>query len=140
MKPVFVDPSVLLLAVGGEHELREPCRGVLESAARGEVRLHMSVEGGQEFLFHRTRRAGLEVALRQFEHLDALVVWHVFDVDILRRARDLMATGRVRGRDAVHAATALAGGFESLVSCDADFDAVPGLGRVDPANAGESGS
>lgn len=133
MRSVFIEPSVLLLAVGGEHPLREPCRRVLEAASRREVRLHMSVEGGQELLFHRLRRGDREAALRQFDLVDALVVWHAFDIDVLRRARALVAGGSIRGRDAVHAATALIAGFDALVSCDADFDAVPGLRRSDPA-------
>lgn len=135
MRSVFVEPSVLLLAIGEEHPLREPCRRVLSAAARGEVRLHMSVEGGQEFLFHRLRRATLEEALADFDDIDKVVVWHPFDVDVLRRARELVATGRVRGRHAVHAATALLHGFDELISCDADFDGVPGLRRVDPSAA-----
>lgn len=133
MRSVFLDPSVLLLAVGSEHPLREPCRRVLEAAANGLVRLHLSVEGGQEFLFHRLRRGDLENALRLFDLVDDLVVWHAFDAEVLHRARALVATGTVRGRDAVHAATALLAGFEAIISCDGDFDRVAGLRRVDPA-------
>lgn len=132
MREVFVDPSVLLLAAGGEHRLREPCRRVLEAAANQQVRLHLSVEGGQEFLFHRLRRTDTERAVGEFDLLDRLVVWHPFDRDILLRARGLIAAGHLRGRDAVHAATALAASFEAIVSCDGDFDGVPGLRRIDP--------
>ncbi len=132
MRPVFVDPSVLLLAVGGEHPWREPCRAVLGAAAAGEVRLHLSVEGGQEFLFHRLRRVGRQQAVEQFALLDRLAVWHSFDVEILRRSAELVRNDHARGRDAVHAATALAAGFASIVSCDPDFDGIPGLTRLDP--------
>ena len=45
-----------------------------------------------------------------------------------------MATGPVRGRDAVHAATALLAGFTEIVSADKDLGSVPGLRRLDPAN------
>ncbi len=133
MREVFVDPSVLLLAAGGEHRLRAPCRRVLEAAAGRRVRLHLSVEGGREFLFHRLRRTDTERAISEFDLLDRLVVWHRFDRDILLRARELIAAGHLRGRDAVHAATALAASFEAIVSCDSDFDGVPGLHRIDPS-------
>ncbi|MDO5504317.1 MAG: type II toxin-antitoxin system VapC family toxin [Actinomycetia bacterium] len=132
MRSVFLDPSVLLLAVGGEYPARPACRAVVDRAAQGELRLHLSVEGGQEFLFHRMRRADISTALAQFDLIDRLVVWHAFDVEILRAARALVATASVRGRDAVHAATALAGGFTAIISSDADFDRVPGLARLDP--------
>lgn len=126
----------MLLAVGEEHEFRAPCRRVLEAASRGELRIHMSVEGGQEFLFHRLRRSEKDQALALFDLIDKLVVWHPFDVDVLRKSRDFVAQGALRGRDAVHAATAVNAGFDAIVSCDTDFDHVPGLKRLDPASLG----
>ncbi|XVX20085.1 type II toxin-antitoxin system VapC family toxin [Actinomycetota bacterium] len=133
MIPLFVDPSVLLLAVGGEHPLREPCRALLTRAGR-DVRLHLSVEGGQEFLFHRLRRSDPGEATRLFDLLDRLVVWHDFDAEVLRSAVGLVRSGQVRGRDAVHVATARSAGFDAIVSCDRDFDAVQGFRRIDPAD------
>lgn len=132
MRPVFLDPSVLLLAVGGEHPWRAPCRRVVEAAASGRVGLNLSVEGGQEFLFHRLRRTSPDQAVREFALVDATVTWHPFTVEVLHRSRDLVADGHARGRDAVHGATALIRGFGEIVSCDADFDGIPGLRRVDP--------
>ncbi len=132
MTPVFVDPSVLLLAVGGDHPWRAPCRAVLEAASAGSVRLHLSVEGGQEFLFHRMRSVERARAVSEFEQLDRLAMWHDFDADVLRRSATVVRDGHARGRDAVHAATALSAGFTEIVSCDADFDDIPGLTRRDP--------
>ena len=131
--PQFLDPSVLLLAVGDEHPMREGCRRVLERAASGDVRIHLSVEGGQEFLFHRLRRSPCERAVEQFDDLLSLVVWHDFTLEVLRASRGLVAQGHARGRDAVHAATALLAGFTAIVSPDRDFDGIPGLLRVDPS-------
>ncbi|MEI2778509.1 MAG: PIN domain-containing protein [Tetrasphaera sp.] len=132
MTDIFLDPSVLLLAVGGEHLWRAACRRVLASAADGTTRLNLSVEGGQEYLFHRLRCTSREAAVAEFGDVDALAVWHSFDRAILHAARDLVRDTHLRGRDAVHAATALAAGFGSIVSCDSDFDGIPGLRRVDP--------
>ena len=72
MRPLFVDPSLLLLAVGGPHPWRSACRHVLERAASGEVQLHLSVEGGQEFLFHRLRVGSREEAIRDFDGVPGL--------------------------------------------------------------------
>ncbi|TWD16844.1 type II toxin-antitoxin system VapC family toxin [Marihabitans asiaticum] len=94
----------------------------------------MSVEGGQEFHFHRLRRTDPETAVRQFDLVDDLVTWHPFDVEVLHLARDLAAQNGVRGRDAVHAATALRAGFADIVSRDPDFDGIPGLTRLDPTD------
>jgi predicted nucleic acid-binding protein len=38
-------------------------------------------------------------------------------------------------RDAVHAATALNHGIETILSADADFDVIDGFTRIDPADA-----
>ncbi|WP_106848900.1 type II toxin-antitoxin system VapC family toxin [Blastococcus sp. Marseille-P5729] len=128
----FLDSSVLLLAVGGPHPMREPCRSFLARAAERAERIHLSVEGGQEYLFHRMRRVSRERAIAEFDQLDQTVVWHDFSADILRAARDLVARGHARGRDAVHVATAWAAGFTAIVSSDVDFDGIPGLERITP--------
>jgi predicted nucleic acid-binding protein len=59
-----------------------------------------------------------------------------FDELVLSRAIGLVRdTEAVRGRDAVHAATALVHGIERVVSTDPAFDRVPGLSRWTPAQA-----
>lgn len=132
MRALFVDTSVLLLAFGAEHPDRPWCSRVIELAATGQVRLHVSVEAGQEFLFHRLRRAGTTESIGDFDVLDRLVVWHDFDHETLRRSRSLVAQGEARGRDAVHAATALIAGFTEIVTTDTDFDGITGLSRRHP--------
>ena len=76
--------------------------------------------------------ADLPGRLQEFDAVDRLVVWHPFDEETLRASRDVVAAGSARGRDAVHAATAILGGFTEIVSCDADFDHIPGLRRKHP--------
>ena len=44
----------------------------------------------------------------------------------------LIQQTQVRGRDAVHAATALAYGIDTIASSDPAFDGIPGLRRIDP--------
>lgn len=129
---IWVDTSVLALAAGGDHPLREPCRRVVTAAAAGTLEFHASVEMVQEFVFHRLRRVPRADAVAQARQAGALCVLHAFDADVLGRALDLVASAGIGGRDAVHAATALALGFEEIVSADRDFDVVPGLRRIDP--------
>ena len=125
---------MLLLALGGEHPQREPCRTLLAAAATGRAEIHLSVEAGQEILFHRLRIAGRDRALEEFALIDRLVHWHDFTSAVLTRSVDLIRDGSIRGRDAVHAASALHAGFVEFVSPDRDFDLVPGLNRLDPTN------
>ena len=66
-------------------------------------------------------------------------VVHDFDARVLQRALELVGTHeRIGGRDAVHAATALVAGIAAIISPDRAFDRVPGLRRIDPADAVEA--
>lgn len=132
---LFVDTMVLAYAVGGHHEHRASCRAMLDRAADGSLELHASVETLQEFVSHRLRRGDRADAVRQGEHVRDLLVLHPFDGAVVDRMLDLVADTAIGGRDAVHAATALVGGFPTLVSTDPAFDVVPGLARLTPAAA-----
>lgn len=128
----FVDTSVFAYALGDRHEQRPASQRVIEEAAAGHIVLHASVEMVQELLHHRMRRGDHQGALRQATAAGDLCILHPFDHVVLSRALDLVATSRLRGRDAVHAATALVHGTPQFLGADADFDVVPGLRRVPP--------
>lgn len=129
---LFVDTSVVLTAWGRDHPSREACRGVI-AGGRHEA-LHTSVECAQEVVFHRMRTVGRATAIVDGGNLEKAFVLHPFDVEVYTHSLGLLASSTLRGRDAVIAATALAGGFSEIVSLDRDFDSVPGLTRVDPAD------
>lgn len=135
MRRLFLDTAVLAYAVGGEHAERETCRALLVAAVDGTLELHVSAEAVQEFGFDRLRRTSRATALEETRHVLALCTVHPLDATVLDRSLDLMAVTDLRGRDAVHAATALVAGFDAIVTPDRDFDAVPGLGRLDPRDA-----
>lgn len=136
MSDWFADTSVMVMAAGVEHPDREPCRAFLSRVAASDQRLHVSVEAIQEFVFHRMRRVARPAAVSEAHALAGSSVLHPFGIEVLDRALVLIADSGVRGRDAVHAATALGAGFDTIVSLDADFDQVPGLRRLSPAEAG----
>lgn len=131
MRQAFLDPSVLLLAVDSAHPLRQSSRELVRRAARRDIRLHVSTEGIQEFVFHRHRMAAAG-AVAEARRLRDMAVVHPFDERVLDKALELIDSTSIRGRDAVHAATAMLAGFDEIVSVDRDFDHVPGLRRVSP--------
>ncbi|MCA0180715.1 MAG: type II toxin-antitoxin system VapC family toxin [Actinobacteria bacterium] len=128
----FIDSTIPIYAMGADSAWRPRCRAFLARAAAEHRPLHCSVEALQEVLFHRLRRTSREQALAEVAALESSVVAHDFSLDIWRSARQLVAESDLRGRDAIHAATALALGFTHIVSIDADFDGAPGLQRVNP--------
>ena len=130
---VFLDASVLLLALGGESVVKRTSMQLIAVATEGRCALHLSVEAVQEVVFHRMRRTDRARALLQGREIAALAVVHPFDEDVLRRSLLLVETTAIRGRDAVHAATAMAHGFDAIVTTDRDFETVPGLEVLDPA-------
>lgn len=135
MRRLFLDTTVLVLALGGEHVQRQPCRTILSAGQSGAAELHVSVEALQEFLHHRLRRADPASAVSQARRFGAGLHVHPFDTTVLTRALDLVAHTRLHGRDAVHAATALEHGFDTIVTADRDVDGIPGLRRIEPEAA-----
>lgn len=134
MRHVFVDANVFAYAFGEESAYRGPCLALVEHASAGVLRFHASVEAVQEVLHHRMRRTTREAALRETAAMTATCVLHDFDRAVLDKGIELVSTAPIRGRDAVHAATALLAGFDEIVTTDATFANVPGLRRVDPAD------
>lgn len=129
---LFLDTSVVLTAWDRDHPSRTACRSVIAGGA-GEPR-HTSVECAHEIVFHRLRTVGRATALTDGANLHRAFVLHPFDVTVFERSLELLDATSLRGRDAVIAATAIGAGFTEIVSLDRDFDAVPGLTRVDPAD------
>jgi predicted nucleic acid-binding protein len=137
MMRFLFDTSVFVYARGTEHEYREPCRAVIVLAAQGVLAGEASVELVQEYAHILRRRgvSGSEVR-EQARDVAALCVLHDFAEEDLRLALNLAAAHpALRVRDAVHAATALRRGIFVILTADRDFDAIPGLERLDPHDA-----
>lgn len=132
MTSVFVDTSVFLYAQGRPHPLREDCRRFLAGRRERGHTIHVSVEALQEFTSHRLRSRPRTQVLAEAKALKRSLVIHPFDAEVLDEMLALMEVSTVRGRDAVHAATAVVAGFAQIVSTDPDFVSTPGLQRVDP--------
>lgn len=129
----FVDTSVLLLASGGADPRRAECQDFLRRCTAPDVRIHVSAEAVQEFVLHRMRRVERRTALAETERIRSASTVHPFDGPVIDHMLHLLVVTGLRGRDAVHAATAILARFDEIVSTDSDFDGIPGLSRVGPA-------
>jgi predicted nucleic acid-binding protein len=126
---VVVDTTVLVYAVGDDHELRAPAVALLESAAAGAVRVTTTVEVIQEFTHVRARRRGRRDAAR-YAGLYADLLSPLLDVGEhdLRAGLELFEEHEPLGAfDAVLAASAIRRGATALVSADTAFGAVVAL-------------
>lgn len=130
----LVDSAVVVYALGADNPWRQSCRQALVRAGQQRSRAYASVEMIQELVHHRLRRSGdRAVSAQQGRYASSLFTLLNFDREVLNLSLDLIErVPTIRGRDAVHAATALAYGIDRIVSPDRAFDGIPGLTRVDP--------
>ena len=131
---ILLDTTLGVYSLGEDDPRREPSRALLSRAVAGEFRAYASVEMIQELVHHRLRKTGdRQLASANGRDLAATCTLLNFDREVLDLSLDLI--GRIptiRGRDAVHAATAIAYGIDQIASTDRAFDGIPGLTRVDP--------
>jgi uncharacterized protein len=136
VKRILLDTNVILYALGGPHAQAEPCRRILELAGEGSLRPEAPVDIVQEILHHRNRRLG-DRAQATADALAAATLCrlHAVEPQDAREAARLFADSpRLSARDAIFAAIAGRHGLQTILSVDADFDGLPGLRRVDPAD------
>ena len=131
---VLVDSSVALLALGADHPLKQPCRQLLNDLTTGKGRGYASVEMVQEVVHHRLRMTNNSaVAVQDGRDLASSLIMLNFDHEVLDTSlRLVQQLPGVRGRDAVHVATAFTYGIEHIASADAAFDHIPGITRIAP--------
>ncbi len=132
----FVDTNVPMYAAGAAHELREPCRKVLEAIRTGEIEAVIDTEVVQEIL-HRYGRMGLygEGARMARDVLAMASVVYPVEREDAERSVELferLGPKGLRARDAVHAAVMLRRGIREIISADTHFDLVEGIRRIDP--------
>ena len=130
---VLVDSAIALYAMGDPGPQRDRSQRYLESLWEGKGRAYASVEMIQETVHHRLRRLGDRAAAAQDARdlMPSLILLN-FDREVLDLSLELIERTSISGRDAVHAATALAYGIETIASPDPAFDGIPGLRRIDP--------
>jgi uncharacterized protein len=130
---IVLDTTVLVYAVGDDHQLRNPARTIVEAVESGTVQATTTVEAIQEFVHVRARRR---------DRADAAALGRAYVTllsPLLRPGEeDLVGGLRLFERqealgtfDAVLAASAIAARAEALVSADRSFDGVRGLRWVD---------
>lgn len=136
---VLIDTTIGVYTLGEDDPRRKPCRDLLSRAVLGEFRLYASVEMVQELVHHRLRKTGnRHTATADGHNLSAACTLLNFDREVLELSLELIEkVPTIRGRDAVHAATAIAYGIERIATTDRAFDDIPGITRIDPTEFSE---
>jgi predicted nucleic acid-binding protein len=132
------DTSVFIYALGGEHPYRDPCRAIMGMGVEGRLAGEASIELLHEFVHVRARRnaATRATAVADARNVAATSRLHTVGRDDIKRALELWTEHeRLDMRDAIFAAQALNRGIDAILSPDRGFDGIPGLERIDPADA-----
>ncbi|MFV0433816.1 MAG: type II toxin-antitoxin system VapC family toxin [Leucobacter sp.] len=130
---MLIDADIVLYALSATDVRRDACRTFLAGLGHGDRYGYASTELIQEVVHHRLRISGdRKQAVGEARKLAANLVVLNFDYEVLDLALDLIESDAVRGRNAVHAATALAYGIPTIASTDTAFDSIEGITRIDP--------
>jgi uncharacterized protein len=133
---IVVDTSVLVYAVGEEHELREPCTRFVRALETGQLAATTTVEVVQKFVHVRARRhnrADATALGRDFAQLLSPLISTTEET--LRDALRIFERESELGSfDALLAAAALEHRAEALLSTDTDFGRVSRLRHVSPGS------
>jgi uncharacterized protein len=131
---IVLDTTVLVYAVGADHQFREPCQQLIRAIAGGTILATTTIEVIQEFAHVRARRRdrkdAAELARDYIELLSPLLIVEETD---LREGLRLYQEGTGFGSfDAVLAAAARAAGADALVSTDTGFSGITAIRHVIP--------
>lgn len=132
---ILVDANVPMYAAGAEHRFKAPAVRFLERVADGEVEAVVDAEMLQEIL-HRYRALDRWQDGRRVFDLTRVIFPLVLPVtgEVMDRARGILDRhGGLMARDALHAAVVQVNDLDGICSFDRDFDRIPGLRRVEPA-------
>ncbi len=134
---ILLDTTVLVYAVGGEHQLREPCRRIVEDVGAGRLAATTTIEVIQEFAHVRARRRGrTDARALSLEYVDLLSPLVQPGEPDLARGLELFVHHEALGAfDAVLAAIVMERDhLTGLMSADRGFSTIIGLTHHDPAD------
>lgn len=132
---IVLDTTVLVYAVGDEHDLREPARAIVQAVENASVQATTTVEAVQEFVHVRARRTGRADAAALGRAYATLLspLLQPSEKELLAGLRLFERDEGLGAFDAVLVASAIAAGADALVSADRSFAGIRGLRWVDLA-------
>ncbi|MGA3327286.1 MAG: type II toxin-antitoxin system VapC family toxin [Terriglobia bacterium] len=133
----FIDTNIFLYAAGKPHPEREACVQILRRVAEGTLDATANTEVIQEILYVLTRRGQRPEAVALARQVMVLCpdLLPVTSQDMVGAFQLLEKHPGFAVRDAVHTATMLRKGLQTVISVDPDFDQIPEIRRVAPRAA-----
>ncbi|GAC1559178.1 MAG: type II toxin-antitoxin system VapC family toxin [Myxococcales bacterium] len=135
---IVVDTTVLVYAVGAQHDLREPCRRLVRAVSEGVIEASTTSEVIQEFAHVRARRRGRLDAVRlSTDYAELLAPLLTVSIADLHAGLKLFEREEQLGAfDAILVASAAARKATAVVSADGAFAAAREVRHVFPDDQG----
>ncbi|MBI2971025.1 MAG: type II toxin-antitoxin system VapC family toxin [Candidatus Aenigmarchaeota archaeon] len=133
-KSLYVDANVFIVA--GVYPQESPefkaAKKLLYAVSSGEAEAATSLLTWDELVWVVRRMAGNEAAAEEGKRFLEIPNMKFLGVteNIIRKAQNITERYNLKPRDAIHTASAIVNNAGSIVSDDADFDAVRGLKRI----------
>ena len=134
---LYVDSNVFLYPIIYKPETVEEAReskDFLLKISEGLVDAYTATITWNEVVWVVRKIFGLKASIelgRKFLEFPNLKLLNI-KRSVVLRAQRLMEKYKIKPRDAIHAATALENGIETIVSYDRDFDKLEEIKRLDP--------
>ncbi len=127
----YLDSNLIIYAMLDETEIGDWARDILEKVQNEEMPACTSFLTFDEVFYKVNKVKGTDIAIKNLDAFLAMRNMRFIDVNdaVIWKALELIKEYKLLPRDAIHAATALIAGAETIYSQDADFDDIKGLKR-----------
>ncbi len=127
----YLDSNLIIYAMLDETEIGDWARDILEKVQNEEMPACTSFLTFDEVFYKVNKAKGTDIAIKNLDAFLAMRNMRFIDVNdaAIWKALELIKEYKLLPRDAIHAATALIAGAETIYSQDADFDDLKGLKR-----------
>jgi len=140
MNRILVDTNIPMYAAGRDHPFKAAAQRALMAIAEAPEAFVTNAEVFQELLHRYLTGERPERAWRLLDSFQRLMSGRILAIDedtLLQLARLEGLSPRPSARDLVHIACMRQHGIGRILSFDRDFDGLPGISRVDPADGGD---
>ncbi len=129
----YLDSNVFIYALIGPSNDKKviSSKNLISSVSKGEVKAITSFLTWDEVVYSIKKHFGLEFSLKEGKNLLNMPNLQFAEVDknIIFLAQKIMEKYKIKPRDAIHIATALASNINEIISDDKDFDKIKEIKR-----------
>ncbi|MDO9517743.1 MAG: type II toxin-antitoxin system VapC family toxin [Methanosarcinaceae archaeon] len=128
----YLDSNLIIYAILDDTKIGNWSREVLERVQNAEIPGCTSFLTFDEVYYKVNKIKGTDIAIKNLEAFLLMPNMRFIDVNdiIIWKSLELIKEYMFLPRDAIHAATALIAGADTIISQDADFDNIKGLKRT----------